>query len=94
MMMCVATRNNTGTQALAENDVPGLGTRNGVLLPNHGTLVVGTNMDMALLNCHLVEKSAHIYILAKSIGTPHIIPMDDILAMQEFARNQYGQKGD
>ena len=82
-----------GTTDLAENVVKGLGTRNGVLLPNHGTLVVGSDMDMALLNCLLVEKSAQIYILAKSIGTPHIIPMEDILAMQEYARNQYGQKG-
>ncbi len=82
-----------GTTELAENVVKGLGVRNGVLLPNHGTLVVGSDMPMALLNCQLVEKSAQIYILAKSIGTPHIIPMEDILAMQEYVRNQYGQKG-
>jgi L-fuculose-phosphate aldolase len=81
-----------GSPELAENVVKGLGQRNGVLLPNHGTVVVGTDMPAALTICHVVEKSAHIYIMAKSIGTPRLISMEDILAMQEYKRNQYGQR--
>ncbi len=81
-----------GSPELAENVVKGLGQRNGVLLPNHGTVVVGTDMPSALTICHVVEKSAHIYIMAKSIGTPRLISMEDILAMQEYKRNQYGQR--
>ncbi len=83
-----------GTAELAQNVVKGLGQRNGVLLPNHGTLVVGADMKNALTICQVVEKSAHIYILAKSIGTPNIIPMEDIIAMQNYVRNEYGQKGE
>ena len=81
-----------GTKELGENVVKGLGKENGVLLPNHGTIVVGADIPSALTICHVVEKSAHIYILAKSIGTPHIIPDDDVAAMQDYVRNQYGQR--
>lgn len=80
-----------GTAELAQNVVKGLGKENGVLLPNHGTVLVGADMPSALTICHVAEKSAQIYILAKSIGTPHIIPDDDIAAMQDYVRNEYGQ---
>lgn len=81
-----------GTPELASNAVKGLGSRNGVLLPNHGTLMVGPDMPTALTICHVVEKTAHIYIMATSIGTPNLISMEDIKAMQDFARTKYGQK--
>ncbi|MBS1253140.1 MAG: L-fuculose phosphate aldolase [Anaerolineales bacterium] len=81
-----------GTPELAEKAAQALGKRNAVLLPNHGTLCVGENMKHALTICHVVEKTAHIYIMARSIGTPHIIAEDDILAMQHFARHEYGQR--
>ncbi|MBT3321877.1 MAG: class II aldolase/adducin family protein [Anaerolineae bacterium] len=82
-----------GTKELGQNVVKGLGKENGVLLPNHGTVVVGANMPAALTICHVVEKSAQTYILAKSIGTPNIIPDADIKAMQDYVQNEYGQKG-
>jgi L-fuculose-phosphate aldolase len=80
-----------GTAELAENVVTGLGDRNAVLLPNHGTLCVGKDMDHAFKVCHVVEKTAHIYILARSIGTPNVISEEDIREMQHFAQNGYGQ---
>ena len=49
-------------------------------------------MPMALTICHVVEKTAHIYIMALGIGTPNLISMEDILAMQEYAHSKYGQK--
>jgi L-fuculose-phosphate aldolase len=81
-----------GTMELAANAARALGQRNAVLLPNHGTLCVGENMKHALTVCHVVEKTAHIYIMCKSIGTPHLISMEHIKAMQYFARNVYGQR--
>ncbi len=39
----------------------------------------------------VVEKTAHIYLLARSIGTPHVLPHEDIVVMQDFMRNSYGQ---
>lgn len=81
-----------GTLELAKNAVKALGKCNAVLLPNHGTLNVGEDMNCAQTICYLVEKTAHIYIMAKSIGTPHLISQADIKVMQDFARNQYGQR--
>ena len=81
-----------GTEDLARSVVKGLGNRNAVLLPNHGTLVVGPDMRMAITICHVVEKTAHIYILAKSIGTPNLLSMEDILKMQDYVKNVYGQR--
>ncbi len=83
-----------GTIELAQNVVNGLGERNGVLLPNHGTVVIGKDMPTALTTCHVVEKTAHIFIMAKSIGAPSLISMEDIQAMQEMARNNYGRPKD
>jgi len=83
-----------GTEELARNAVKALGERNAVLLPNHGTLCVGENMKHALTVCQVVEKAAHIYILAKAIGTPQLISEEDIRAMQYFARHAYGQRPD
>jgi L-fuculose-phosphate aldolase len=80
-----------GTQELAENVVEGLGNRNAVLLPNHGTLCVGKDMHHAFKVCQVVEKTAHIFILARSIGTPGLISEEDIREMRRFARNVYGQ---
>ena len=81
-----------GTPELAQNTVKALGKQNSVLLPNHGTMSVGEDMKSALTVCQVVEKAAHIYILAKSIGTPHLISDEDIKAMQDYKQNMYGQR--
>jgi L-fuculose-phosphate aldolase len=80
-----------GTPELAENVVKALGDRNAVMIPNHGTICVGGDFDTAMKIIFVVEKSAQIYILARSIGTPKLISPEDIAAMQDFARNHYGQ---
>ncbi len=80
-----------GTRELAANVVRGLGDRNAVLIPNHGTVCVGADFAAAVKIIFVLEKSAQIYILARSIGTPRLIDPADIKSMQEFARNHYGQ---
>ena len=82
-----------GTKELGENVAVALGKeRNAALLPNHGSICIGEDMKTALTVCHVVEKSAQIYILALSIGTPHLISAEDIKAMQDYKKNQYGQR--
>ena len=81
-----------GTPELAENVIKALADRQAVILPNHGTLCVGTDLKDVLKISHVVEKTAQVYIMAKSIGTPQLIVEEDIKAMQHFARNYYGQK--
>jgi len=81
-----------GSEELAKNAVASLGERNAVFLLNHGTLCVGKNMEEAMKVCYVVEKTAHIYILSKSVGKCRIIPEEDIKAMQDFAKNAYGKQ--
>ena len=82
-----------GTKELSENVVKGLGKeRKAVILPNHGTFCVGEDIKTAFLVSHVVEKSAHTYILALGIGTPQIISQENIIAMREDKKNNYGQR--
>jgi len=78
-----------GSEELAKNAVASLGKRNAVFLLNHGTLCVGKDMKEAMKVCYVVEKTAHIYILSKSVGKCRIIPEEDIKVMQDFAKNSY-----
>jgi L-fuculose-phosphate aldolase len=50
------------------NAIKGMGTKNGVLLANHGCLVCGRNIDDAIKMAELVEKLAFIYIGAERLG--------------------------
>jgi len=81
-----------GSDELAKNAVASLGNRNAVFLLNHGTLCVGKDMKEAMKVCYVVEKTAHIYILSKSVGKCRIISEEDIKVMQDFAKNSYGKQ--
>ena len=81
-----------GSDELAKNAVASLGERNAVFLLNHGTLCVGKDMKEAMKVCYVVEKTAHIYILSKSVGKCRIIPEEDIKIMQDFTKNSYGKE--
>ena len=82
-----------GTKELSDNTVKGLGEeRKAVILPNHGTFCVGEDIKTAFLVSRVVEKSAHTYILALGIGTPQVISQEDITAMREAKKNNYGQR--
>jgi len=90
--VCVADYALPGTELLAQNAVRALGHRNAVLLKSHGSVCVGPDLDSALKVCDVLEKSAHILLMSIVIGTPRVIPPEDIAAMQEFVKTQYGQK--
>lgn len=80
-----------GTQELASNVVVGLGNRNAVLLPNHGALCVGKDIDDAFRVCTVLEKTAKIFIMVKNIGSYSLISDKDIKIMQDAIKS-YGQK--
>jgi L-fuculose-phosphate aldolase len=78
---------------LAENVIKALGKeRNAVLLPNQGALCAGRDLREVLKVSYVVEKTAQVYIMARSVGTPQLISEEDIREMRFFARNMYGQK--
>ncbi len=80
-----------GTQELAKCVIAGLAERGAVLIPNHGAVCVGASLADAFKKSFVLEKSAKIYYMAKSIGQPRLICDADIKSMQEFVKNSYGQ---
>lgn len=81
-----------GTQRLALNAAAALGTRNGVLLANHGVVCVGANLGDALLRCEMAESFAKIFLLTQSIGGGVELAADDVAAEADDLKNRYGQK--
>lgn len=81
-----------GTEELAKNAAQALGSRNGVLLKNHGTVGVGPDINYAYKSCVLIEKSAKIMILSKILGHMDVLNKDDAEKMINNYNNFYGQK--
>jgi L-fuculose-phosphate aldolase len=81
-----------GTEELAKYAVEALGNNNAVLLSSHGAVCVGPDIEFAFKVSDVLEKTAQICILSKLIGEPRIIPKEDIIIMQDFVKNSYGQK--
>jgi ribulose-5-phosphate 4-epimerase/fuculose-1-phosphate aldolase len=63
-----------GSLELARNAVAALGSRNAVVLANHGTVTVGRNLREAFNNCELLEKTARVYVLARTLGSMTQLP--------------------
>lgn len=74
-----------GSAELAAAAVRALGEHQSVLLANHGMLGCGTNLKEAMTMCELVEKTARIFIAAKSLGGAVELDPDDVARM----RSQY-----
>ena len=64
----------SGSQELADKVVEALGNKSAALIANHGTVCTGKNLSRAFQLTKYMEKWAHIYIQALSLGNPHTIP--------------------
>lgn len=78
-----------GTNELAQNAVKALGTKNAVLMANHGAVGCGQSLREAMTACELVEKSAQIYIYANQIGGANVLSDNDIKIMHDFYKEHY-----
>ena len=76
--VAVADYAPTASDELADNTCKALEDRAAVLLANHGTLCVGGDLEVAFYVAELVEESAQIYMLARSVGKPFEIPPESI----------------
>ena len=70
------------SEELAENVSEALCERNAVLLANHGVVGVGADLREAITVCELVERAAHVYVLARAIGQVRLLP-DDVVATEK-----------
>lgn len=81
-----------GTPELAENVINTIKNYNAVLLANHGLITVGAHIQSAFDAAEELELIARIYIQALSVGTPVIVPDDEMdKVIEKFST--YGQAG-
>lgn len=80
-----------GSDELAENVVRALGDGAACLMANHGAVCVGEDMDGAFRVGTVLEMTAQIYHMARTIGSPQLISDDKVAFMKDFAKNHYGQ---
>ena len=64
----------SGSQEMVRTVASALGSRNAVLMANHGALSVGKDIREAIINCELLEKVAKVYVYALAIGKVNQIP--------------------
>ena len=69
-----------------------LGSDRAILLPNHGVYAVGETIDAAFTAAQIVEDSARVAWLARSLGTPRELPQAEIDRLHEFIHHRYGQR--
>jgi L-fuculose-phosphate aldolase len=81
----------TGTQELADKVVRGLDTNNATIMKNHGAVAVGSNMDRAVTAAQVLEKSAHIFILAKFAGKVNVLPEEDVKKLRGMSEGYLNQ---
>ncbi|MBC7264436.1 MAG: class II aldolase/adducin family protein [Chloroflexi bacterium] len=63
-----------GTELLAQNIGRVLGQANAVLLKNHGVLVAGQTIELAVKNVLTLEKAAQIVFYAQAMGSVTTLP--------------------
>lgn len=85
----VATYALPGTSELANNAVAALEDRSAVLLANHGAVACGADLDEALLVAELVEKAAHIHVVAEQLGGACSLSDEDVALMRKFYLEHY-----
>ncbi|HVV85332.1 MAG TPA: class II aldolase/adducin family protein [Kofleriaceae bacterium] len=80
-----------GSAELAANVLRALGTGDACLMANHGMVALGRTLDAALRLAAEVETLAGQYWHASAIGTPHVLPADELARVRaKFAT--HGQK--
>ena len=89
----VAAYAPAASEELAANAVEALGPRRAVLLANHGTVTVGTDPEDALEMTRLMERLAHIWLLASSRPGEHQLPRDIVEAETELYHMMQGGGG-
>ncbi|KAL3913113.1 MAG: hypothetical protein SGILL_006620 [Bacillariaceae sp.] len=83
-----------GTRPLSQATLNGLGQNHAVLMANHGAVVVGENMEMALYNAERLERECEIYwrcLQMQSVGPPKPLTLTEIRDLQK-ADETYGQE--
>lgn len=81
-----------GTKELATQAAATLGSKQAVLLANHGAVCCGTTLAEAMTAAELVEKAAQIYLYANLLGGAKALSDEDVTIMHEFYVSHYRKR--
>jgi L-ribulose-5-phosphate 4-epimerase len=80
-----------GDDAIGRVVVESIGKSPAVLLKNHGVFTIGKNARAAVKAAVMTEDNAKTVWLALQIGTPDVIPQEDVEKLHDRYTNVYGQ---
>jgi L-ribulose-5-phosphate 4-epimerase len=80
-----------GDDAIGKVVVESIGNSPAVLLKNHGVFTIGKNAKAAVKAAVMTEDNARTVWLAMQIGTPDVIPQEDVEKLHQRYTNVYGQ---
>lgn len=88
----IAAYHMSGTREFAESVVDTLKDGPAVIWGNHGALVVGVDLSLTFSIAHALEDSAKVYTIAKQLGTPILLPQEEVIKLRESWISNSGQK--
>jgi L-fuculose-phosphate aldolase len=80
-----------GTPELAKKTFDAMIGRRAALMANHGLIAGGPGIEKAFNIAEQIEQCAKVYVIARSIGTPVILPEEEMKKMIYSFDNCYGQ---
>lgn len=80
-----------GSETLARNVAGAIGENNAVLMEGHGLVTVGPTLVRAFETAEIIEYVARVYCLAKALGEPTLIPVEEMDKVIEKFKS-YGQR--
>jgi L-ribulose-5-phosphate 4-epimerase len=80
-----------GDEAIGKVVVESLGRSPAVLLKNHGVFTIGKDATAAVKAAVMTEDAAATVWLALQIGTPDVIPQEDVEKLYRRYTGEYGQ---
>ncbi|HTP07066.1 MAG TPA: L-ribulose-5-phosphate 4-epimerase, partial [Anaerolineae bacterium] len=81
-----------GGEEIGKVVVESIGTSPAVLLKNHGVFTIGKNAESAVKAAVMVEDVARTVWYALALGTPDVIPAEDVAKLHDRYTNVYGQR--
>jgi L-ribulose-5-phosphate 4-epimerase len=80
-----------GDDAIGKVVIESIGKSPAVLLKNHGVFTIGKNATAAVKAAVMTEDAAATVWMALQIGTPDVIPQEDVDKLHQRYTNVYGQ---
>src|SRR4051794_34355015 len=80
-----------GDESIGKIVVESIGNSSAVLLKNHGVFTIGKNAKAAVKAAVMTEDNARTVWIALQIGTPDVIPEEDVAKLHYRYTNVYGQ---